>query len=371
MRLFTPPPTPRSLRPVGPHRETIAQRLARAGRPADARVRALLESWFNRLPQPARADVRSRFWERDRRLALAAFWELYLHEMFRRLGFQLMLHPVGGNSGTRPDFLVIRGKEAFYVEALVQAPPTEAWRAERRLYPILDVLHEIRHSAVGIRLAHVEYGHGTPPLRELREALCAWLQGLEGKAPHPARLTWKRNSWTLEFEAVPAGDEGDRLAAPLIAGQGSAVPSERALAAKLQAKARRYRTLPHPLVLALCTAQTVEPVALVDLLMRIVPGLPEPVHGVLVTSGLDPWGIARTPLYVFSVPGRKVPVPVGLAGVLERFGAVLGAPGVWILAEPWTVFGLPPEWPNDQREDAPEPAVQPSDEVVSPRAALE
>lgn len=350
MRLFATPPEPHSTRPVAPHRETIAQRLMRCATPADSRIRSLLESWFVRLPEPARSDIRSRFWERDARLALAAFWELYLHEVFRRHGYQLMLHPATGQSGARPDFLVIRANEAFYVEALVHAPSTEAWRAQRRLYPILDVLHELQHPTITIRLVQAEQGNGTPPLRELREALRSWIVTLAAPPPAPQRFVWQRGGWTLEFEVTPASETNDRPALTLATADETRV--HRAIAAKVQAKARRFRSLRHPLVLALSLAQPVDFRSLADLLIELLPRLPDPVSAVLAASGLTPWTIGQTPLVLCSALGRQHRVPASLRTLLEQAGAVPCAPGVWVLETPWRLFGLPADWPDGSSAEA-------------------
>jgi hypothetical protein len=206
MTLFATPPDPRIARPTAPHRATLAQRLAGAVTGPDQRVRDLLEAWFARLPGPAQTDVRSRLWERDRRLALAAFWELYLHELLTRLGYRLVPHPTVPGAGARPDFLATRDQEAFYLEALIHGPPTEAWRAERRLYPILDVLHEVQREPFVVTLAQATCGHGTPPLRALRSELVRWLDSLS-TATTDATLSWQRGSWSLQFRARRAGSE--------------------------------------------------------------------------------------------------------------------------------------------------------------------
>ncbi|MCX2727047.1 hypothetical protein OO015_05995 [Thermomicrobium sp. 4228-Ro] len=361
MRLFATPPEAHSTRPVAPHRETVAQRLARAATPADNRIRSLLESWFVRIPEPARTDIRSRFWERDPRLALAAFWELYLHELFRRHGYQLMLHPATGRRGPRPDFLVARANEVFYVEALIHAPPTEAWRAERRLYPILDVLHELRRPALTIRLVHVEYGIGTPPLRELRETLAAWLIGLDAQVPAPARFVWQRGGWTLAFEALADSEADTRPVLPSSPTDETRVP--RGIVTKVQAKARRFRSLEHPLVLALSTAQSVEFRSLVDLLVELIPRLPDPVSALLVAPGLTPWTIGRTPLVLCSSPEREHHVPDRFLTLLEQAGARPHAAGLWVLETPSHLFGLPPDWPEspcDVETDRCVPAIRES-----------
>uniref|UniRef100_A0A7C5VUD5 Uncharacterized protein n=1 Tax=Thermomicrobium roseum TaxID=500 RepID=A0A7C5VUD5_THERO len=342
MPLFTAPPAPRLARLVAPHRETLAQRLARAATPADRRVRSLLEAWFLRLPEAAQTDVRSRLWERDRRLALAAFWELYLHELLLTLGYETTPHPVLAAAGPRPDFLAVRQGESLYVEALVHGPPTEAWRAERRLYPILDVLHEFACSGWFLTLGRVECGHSTPPLRDLRLAIGEWLESLPPEQEE-ARLEWRRNGWTVELRATrslptPASDVFPLQPAPAM--------SLRTLASKLQAKAKRYRSLDYPLLLALCISRPLAEETLTESLPRIVVGLPSWVMGVLVASGLDPWAIATTPLRLIRRGDAPLPT-TGFFAALERIGARQLTPELMEIDEPWRIFNLWPHWPAD------------------------
>ncbi|MCX7622876.1 MAG: hypothetical protein RMK01_07130 [Thermomicrobium sp.] len=345
MLLFATPPAARATRPVGPHRETIAQRLARAATPEDLAVRTLLENWFVHLPEPARSDIRSRFWERDRRLSLAAFWELYLHELLRRLGYQLMVHPATRESGPRPDFLAIRNSEAFFVEALIHAHSSEAWRAERRLYPILDVLHDVRSAGRTLRIVRAECGQGTPPLRELREALRAWLDRLSQADAVPPQFVWRRGGWALVFEALPAESDAPGNGLSLVPTPPHA-PTARALTAKLRAKARRYRALRFPLVLALCSSESIPLETLTAALRSLGTDLPTPVSGCLVAVGLDPWTIARTPLHLFT-PDPQHPVPAGLVDTLARAGSAVQVPGYLRIESPWALFGLSPAWPGE------------------------
>ncbi len=325
---------------VAPHRETLAQRLARAATPADRRVRSLLETWFLRLPEAAQTDVRSRLWERDRRLALAAFWELYLHELLLRLGYEPTPHPILRAAGARPDFLAVGQGGSLYVEALIHGPPTELWRAERRLYPILDVLHEFACSGWFLRLGRVEYGYSTPPLRDLRLVITEWLESLTPESDE-ARLEWCRNGWTIELRAtrsLPAS------AAALPSQEAVPATSLRTLTSKLQAKAKRYRALDFPLLLALCISRPLAETTLTESLPRIVATLPSWVVGILVASGLDPWTIATTPLRLVRREDAAL-LSIDFFAALERIGARQLTPELLAIDEPWRIFDLWPHWP--------------------------
>ncbi|SEI83950.1 hypothetical protein SAMN05216327_104172 [Dyadobacter sp. SG02] len=78
-------------------------------------VRGLLNAWFQNYPPDGRQEIVSRFLKAD---FSSAFFELFIHELLIRQGFDLQLHPPLPNSPHRPDFLVKQGDWEFYVEAV-------------------------------------------------------------------------------------------------------------------------------------------------------------------------------------------------------------------------------------------------------------
>src|SRR3954447_23347680 len=76
----------------------------RVAQPFWQRIRDELDQWFAAYPPDDATDLRSRFRDASPAQHFAAWWELYLHELFLRLGFAVDVHPeLEGVSG-RPDF---------------------------------------------------------------------------------------------------------------------------------------------------------------------------------------------------------------------------------------------------------------------------
>jgi integrase len=73
--------------------ESPFQFLNRVSRPEEAAPRAILNAWFAYWPVDDREDLAARFRARDERQFYGAFWELYLHEVHRRLGFAATRDP--------------------------------------------------------------------------------------------------------------------------------------------------------------------------------------------------------------------------------------------------------------------------------------
>src|SRR4051794_27069319 len=81
-----------------------------------ARIRCELDGWFAAFPPEAQADVRGRFRSRIPGAHWGAWWELFLHRLFVRLGYRVRPHPEVPNSTRRPDFELVRDAERLYLE---------------------------------------------------------------------------------------------------------------------------------------------------------------------------------------------------------------------------------------------------------------
>jgi hypothetical protein len=77
--------------------ETTFPFLDRVDDPVFARVRKLIEEWFAAYPSDGSdkqgAELRGRFTSGSDQDFASAFWELYLHETYRRAGYAATPHP--------------------------------------------------------------------------------------------------------------------------------------------------------------------------------------------------------------------------------------------------------------------------------------
>lgn len=89
----------------------------RVDQPLWCRVRGQLEEWFREYPMDAAADLAGRFRDSNPLQHFAAWWELYLFTLYRRLGYSVTVHLTVSGTAKQPDFLVTRGDEELYVEA--------------------------------------------------------------------------------------------------------------------------------------------------------------------------------------------------------------------------------------------------------------
>jgi len=92
------------------HLETIIPFLDRVDRPYFARARALVNDWTDRYPANSRDRLITRLRSESIEQQLAAFWELYIHEVMRAAGWNMMVDPSVPGTNSVPDFLAVRGE---------------------------------------------------------------------------------------------------------------------------------------------------------------------------------------------------------------------------------------------------------------------
>lgn len=277
-RLFTQrkPIGQRTRRELEPHYEY----LDRSARLPAVAIREALESWFSRYPHHAldsaleARQLRQVFHSKEDQQHFSAFWQLFLHELFIRLGYTVTVHPVLPWTSRRPDFLVEKEAERpFIVEAtLVTSEEERDTDGLRRLRVVLDTISSWRFDRFALAVDYSGYPPAAPPIqKDLRRRLAAWIEALDPDAiqaeqqedPDLSRATkyeyeWK--SWVLTIRPLPLPPEAlvDETRGPL----GSYGESEarfcRAapnLRDAILRKARRYGTPPYAFYVAANTLE--------------------------------------------------------------------------------------------------------------------
>lgn len=177
------------------------------------RVRNVLEDWYAEYPDDTN-DMRNRFCDKDERQHLAAWWEIYVYTIFRRLGYDVEIHPALSDSPGNPDFLVSRGSISFYVECLAMFnddgtdnPAGRAW--------ICECTNRAKHPDFMVNLDIEQIGTDQPGVREITGPLEEWLATLDADVVATDVETGKDlprfelgvRDWKLVFEAWPVAPE--------------------------------------------------------------------------------------------------------------------------------------------------------------------
>jgi hypothetical protein len=185
--------------------------------PACGRIRDLFNDWFDRFAKSqdaeAVADLRQRFRAKQRGQFFAAFWELYLHELFSRLGFEAQVHPSTAKRGTRPDFLMTRGETRFYLEAVMPTPgfsPTDNQPAS--VETVTEYVNEAFQPQFRFRLRHIIPGSSMPRKKAVIRAVVGWLDSLDWadcwkgdpqSSIYPETELHIGDGWQIKLVAIP------------------------------------------------------------------------------------------------------------------------------------------------------------------------
>ncbi len=232
-------------------------------------VRDEIERWYGLYcedAEPEKAnDLRARFRKADPRQHLGAWWELYTHRLLRALfpESRIACEPEQAGVATRPDFAVSEdGTQQLFVESVTTfAGIVEDDAKNPALVAYLvDTINEIQSSDFRIRLNIRTFGAEQPKKSEIKEPIEVWLVTLDREVELARRLAHRRQpqeirvrDWEIEVEALPKGtpgtDPNDRLIGIGPGGAGYVNDAE-CLKTTVLGKAKRYGTLPAPLVIA-------------------------------------------------------------------------------------------------------------------------
>lgn len=144
-----------------------------------AQIKAVLEDWFAHFPPAAQTDLCQRFRSDSDRQHYGAFFELNMHELPFRLGYNVEVHPDVGET-THPDFLVSRdGVRQFYVEATIGTQSDKEAGQQRLVDQGYDSFGRLRTPDFFLALRVRGAPKTAPPGARLRRELERWLQTLD------------------------------------------------------------------------------------------------------------------------------------------------------------------------------------------------
>lgn len=122
------------------HNENSFDYYDRSARMDVSNVREKLNEWFSKFPTSEQVELKSRF----KKTFSSAYFELFIHELFRRQGFEILIHPEVPNTSKRPDLLMKKDSLEFYLEAKEAREKSEAKEAlENRINQVYDSLNRI------------------------------------------------------------------------------------------------------------------------------------------------------------------------------------------------------------------------------------
>lgn len=360
---------------VGPasHTEGRFHFLDRSARPEAERVREQLDRWLDTYPRLHREELAGRIRSPIDAQFYSAVFELYLFQLFVRLGYRTIVHPdTASKSEKVPDFLLISSDgHELLVEAVLATEESDSDRAENaRLNEVYATLDKVE-SPDFFAMVDIDGSPQAPlPGNHWRSTVQEWVSSVVYEdVLHLATSNTSRSmellpslklhdgEFSLTFTLIPKKPEARGKQNHRFLGGFSPparwVQSWKAIQKSVRKKASRYGQIDQPFVIAVnALGEDVDDEQRNSLYGRDGIWRSEDttahtrVSAVILAQHLMPWTVGSTILKVCHNPGAAHICRGPICTLPQRRivgSEVVDDPGV----EPWNVLGLPARWPFD------------------------
>lgn len=381
---------------VSPYSESTFSFLNRCGRKEFFPVRALLEEWFMRYPEKEKDEFRKRFQSGDDKQFNSAFFELYLHELLSRIGYQIQVHPkINTENNKSPDFLAIapNGDKIIFEAVLSSEIRGEGSISEMRAKgdtaipirnQVFDSINSLKNPFFYLHLSEKGKPSSLPSLNILNKKLIKWLNNLpyseltesqkKSEFIDYPKMIFEHSGWEIEFTAYPKSKKSQD--SDIIRSHQTEVEKidyHTPIKKAIKRKASKYGNLKIPYIIAInvfghfpdhidiMNALFGQEAFLLDLdfskgvdskLVRRPNGIwtsaLNPIHtrisAVIFGFSILPWTVASKDLYLYHNPWASLPYK-GLAANFNQFSLIDNEIKKIDGTHPRIVLGLPQTWP--------------------------
>ncbi|WP_433344208.1 hypothetical protein [Micromonospora sp. CA-111912] len=342
--------------------------LNRSARPFFAEVRRLLTEWVGQYPSSERNSLIKSMQAGGDQGFESGFWELYLHEAYRRSGYSITVHPEVPGSSKRPDFFMDNGESRFYLEAVKANIAAGTLAEKRRLNEVHAVLEKLPADTFKISFFYSSIGSQPLATTMLRSQLTEWLASLNPRAVSAAyaanlsrctlpRYQFEEEGWSLEFAALPLRSEASGKGGPLVVTFGprraGGVDNVTRLTRAVDEKAKRYGKLDAPLVIAVManTEYPTRDYQIQETLYGLSAAVPR-------QASKDPSDLHQDGHWLTRKGWRRGHAPqVVTTSNLKPWLVANVQPSLWTTLEPGVNIPLQPLWLAPVSVDTPEPTI--------------
>lgn len=216
MSLFETSQSPAGIRPKR-YGESIYAYYRDSERASMVAIRNLFELWFAEIPQSEQLDLQQRFRSPRERQHRSAVFEIFLHHLLIKSGFQVEFHPDMDGVTTHPDFLVTKeGSESFYLEAIAVSNSFTEEAEINRINQVYDTLNTLKSPDFYISVRLKGAPVTSPAGAKLRRDIERWLTTLDWRSVQEIyqanqfdkipNFEWSHEGWNVIFEPIPKSE---------------------------------------------------------------------------------------------------------------------------------------------------------------------
>jgi hypothetical protein len=231
-----------------------------SARPPYDVYRALLNGWMKQMPEAGQKELLPRFRRNESLEYQAALAELVTHASLKNEGYEVEIHPQGGMTDRKPDFLArdADGAPVAYVEVTTFCPSRDFVGKQKHAADIYNGVDKAKLPA-GCRLGLDirKRGSNTPSLKKLRSMIEKWARGIgEVNPDDPPLKVFEIDDWKIEIILFGdfRADVDSKHAIATAMGDARIVSAETEIREALSTKGKRYGDLdaPYLIVIADC-----------------------------------------------------------------------------------------------------------------------
>jgi hypothetical protein len=150
-----------------------------SARPGFVAIREVIEQWYAEFPDAGKADIRGRLRSGKETDFRSAFFEMYLYQLCRSLGFSVGIYPGMEHHARKshPDFILSRdGEPVLYLEGTLAQKPQSVTAAERRQAELEDAINRLPCPNFWLFLDTSGTATENIPVSKVRKKLHGWLE---------------------------------------------------------------------------------------------------------------------------------------------------------------------------------------------------
>ena len=239
-----------------------------SGKEEFCEIRARIEGWFSHYPSEHAKEFRSRFRSQNDYDHYSAYFELFLHELLRKMGCKIVVHSKANPySDKKPDFLVKSAKGCeFYLEAVIAtAESKEEFGKKVARNKVYDRLNSIKSEDFSIGMELEVYPNSQPPEKKIVRFLEEKLRLIRYETlftrfknhGYEAMPRWlcDYDGWRIKFFPIPKEQRGKMGVRPLKIRHEAAVLADDVSPLKkaILKKATRYGSFDLPYIVGVNT----------------------------------------------------------------------------------------------------------------------